>query len=100
LIDPGAQELDLFATERFAPRRHPLVGIVRFNAADQLALGDPPRTDGCFPRIAGHKRSLTAIESQPTFLLVGSVALPAGTLEDGPHVRVEVNTFGLWSRRL
>src|SRR5437870_4118717 len=85
LIDPGAQQADLFRRETLALRRHDFI---------RLQSGDEPH-EPAFRALAWHndlaviaapERGLFGVEAQPAFLLLRSVTFETMICEDGLHL--------------
>ena len=93
LVDPGPQDPGLVAAERVGFRRHPLLGILRLDAPDELALVGLAGRDRPPPGIPGAECRGPQVEPQAAFLLLRAVALPAGPLQDRSDVPGEVHAF-------
>src|SRR5262249_27717632 len=84
------QDLDLLPAERFGLGRHPLLGVVGLDAADQLTFPGAPGPD-CLSTGFASGSSQSAIEAQAALLLFRPVALPAASLQNRPHVSAKVD---------
>lgn len=98
LAHPVAQDGNLGRIQgsSFIWRRHPLVGVSRCDAPDQLALFWLPGEDD-WPAFAIGQCSFRSIEPEMALPLafIGAVALEAAIREDRPYVAVEFDAgFG------
>jgi len=90
--DPRAQRFDFGGRERLVRigRRHPHVGVVRFNAFDEHAVFKIARRD-CLIAAEVGRRAVERIEPQIGLarFVVGPMASEAFRRQNRPHVAVE-----------
>src|SRR5262245_25393172 len=92
LVDPLADHLDLFGSERGLAHRHPGLAAFAENTAQQQALSGVAGDD----RRAGDpalERQLPVVEPQLAPRALRPMTLITGRLEDGPNVAREI--YGL-----
>src|SRR5690606_21440028 len=90
LIDPAAQQSDLFGRELVSLGRHDDVGVEPGDILDQEALCALADFEGG-PRIAAANRIALTIEPKTGQLLLFAVALQAVGLEDRSDVAIEID---------
>src|SRR5262245_27690551 len=85
LIDPGAQQADLFGRESLALQGHDFIGLQSSDEPQEPAFRALAWQND-FAVIAAFERALFGVEAQPAFLLLWPVAFKAVLCEDGLHL--------------